>query len=1108
MRSNPSLPGAGPAVRLLLMLLTLAFAAGVQARDDRAGTGTENRLEKALQGLEFRTVGPAFMSGRIADLAIHPENPAVWFVGVGSGGVWKTTNAGTTLASIFDGQGSYSIGAITLDPSNPDTVWVGTGENVGGRHVGYGDGVYVSHDGGRSWRNAGLKASERIGKIVVHPTDPDTVWVAAEGPLWSPGGERGLYLTTDGGATWTRTLGSDEGDGRWTGVTDIEIDPRNPDVLYAVTWQRHRTVAAYIGGGPRSGIHRSTDGGRTWTRLEGGLPVGNLGKIGLAISPQDPDVLYAAIEQNQREGGVWRSSDRGASWKKMSDRVAGGTGPHYYQELYASPHRFDRIYFMDVRAAVSDDGGASWTTITREAKHVDNHALAFRADNPDYLLIGTDGGLYESHDHAASWRYIDNLPVTQYYKVAVDDAEPFYTIYGGTQDNNTQGGPSRTDNLSGVRNADWFVVLFGDGHQPATEPGNPDIVYAHWQQGNLVRHDRTTGEIVYIQPQVGEGETPNRFNWDAPILVSPHDPTRLYHASQRVWRSDDRGDSWTRISDDLTRNQNRFATEHMGRAWGWDSPRDTFAMSNYNTVTSLSESPVVEGLLYAGTDDGLIQVSEDGGANWRRIEVGDLPGVPDTAFVNDIKADLFDADTVYVALDNHKYGDFKPYLLKSSDRGRRWQAITEGLPDRHLVWRVVQDHVRPGLMFAGTEFGIFVTLDGGRRWTAMGGKLPTISFRDLAIQRRENDLVAASFGRGFWILDDYSALREIDTDTLAAEAHLFPTRDAWWYVPRAVIGDNPQATQGDSYYVAENPPFGAVFTYHLAEGYKSAEAQRQAREKPLIEAREDVAFPSWEAIEAESRAADPALLLIVRDAAGEVVRRLEGPTAPGIHRVAWDLRMPSPTAIGGSTGFGEPTGFLVVPGTYTVELARRIDGEVRTLTERREFEVVRMRKGALEGAEPAETVAFWKRLADMQRRVSAANQTLAEGRERVDAMAVALQRSTAEPGALDAELHAVDQRLYAIAEQLQGRPSMSQLNEPQGPTIGQRMFVALIGTARSTYGPTPTHEMSLEIAERQFVGVQQEIGQWVGVRIPALERALQRAGAPWTPGAPLPEPAR
>jgi len=1087
------------ALTVVLTIAALPLAAQDEGEDGNGG----DSLEQALAGLELRTIGPAFMSGRVADIALHPENQNVWYVAVGSGGVWKTVNSGTTWEPIFDGQDSYSIGAITLDPNNPSTVWVGTGENIGGRHVGYGDGIYVSHDGGGTWTNMGLEASERIGKIVIHPEDSNTLWVAAEGPLWSSGGQRGLYKTTDGGETWTRTLVGDEGDDIWTGVTDIEIDPRDPDVLYAATWQRHRTVATYVGGGPNSGIHRSTDGGETWTRLKTGLPKGNMGKIGLAISPQNPDVLYAAIEQNQRTGGVWRSSDRGASWNKMSDKIAGGTGPHYYQELYASPHKFDRIYFMDVRASYSDDGGATWTSIADSAKHVDNHALAFRPDDPDYLLIGSDGGLYETFDHANTWRYVDNLPVTQYYKVAVDDAEPFYTVYGGTQDNNTQGGPSRTDNVSGVRNSDWFVVLFGDGHQPATEPGNPDIVYAHWQQGNLVRHDRTTGEIVYIQPQVGQGEEPNRFNWDAPILVSPHNPTRIYHGSQRVWRSDDRGDSWTRISDDLTRNQQRFGLDVMGRTWSYDAPWDTFAMSNYNTITSLAESPVEEGLLYAGTDDGLIQVSENGGESWRQIEVGDLPGVPETAFVNDIKADLFDADTVYVALDNHKYGDFKPYLLKSTDRGRRWRSIAGDLPERHLVWRVVQDHVKPELMFAATEFGLFVTLDGGGDWARLKGNAPTISFRDMVIQRRENDLVGASFGRGFWILDDYSALREIDDEALAAEATLFDTRDAWWYMQKTPLGNNERGSQGHGLYLAENPPFGAVFTYHLSEGYKTLEEQRRELEKPLISERGDVEFPDWATIEAEQRQPDPSVLLIVRDADGNVVRRLEGPTKKGMHRVAWDLRMPSPNAIGAGGGFGQTNGFMVVPGTYSVELAKRVDGEVTPLAGPREFDVVRMRRGALDGAEPEETVAFWKRLAEMQRRVSAANQMIDLARERIDSMNTALERSTAPAGELDAELHEVSQRLHEIAEQLEGRESMGQLNEPQN-TIGQRMFVAMIGTGRSTYGPTPTHEMSLDIAEQEFADVAEELDRMMQTRIPALERALSEAGAPWTPGAPLP----
>ena len=404
--------------------------------------------------IKFRSIGPAFMSGRIADIAIHPDDENVWYVAVGSGGVWKTHNAGVTWKPIFDDQPSYSTGCVTIDPNNTHTIYVGTGENVGGRHVGYGDGIYKSTDGGKSWKNIGLKKSEHISKIIVHPSDANKIWVAVQGPLWSKGGERGLYMTTDAGETWERTLGDDE----WTGVTDLVIDPRDADVLYAATWDRHRTVAAYMGGGPGSGLHRSVDGGVTWTKLKGGLPSSNMGKIGLAISPQKPDVLYAAIELDRRTGGVYKSENRGASWKKMSDEVSGGTGPHYYQELYASPHAFDRIYLANVRMKVSDDGGKTFRTMKEKYKHSDNHALAFKMSDPDYLLVGSDGGLYESFDLAENWRFMDNLPLTQFYKVAVDDAEPFYNVYGGTQDNNTQGGPSRTDNVHGIRNGDWKIT--------------------------------------------------------------------------------------------------------------------------------------------------------------------------------------------------------------------------------------------------------------------------------------------------------------------------------------------------------------------------------------------------------------------------------------------------------------------------------------------------------------------------------------------------------------------------------------------------------------------------------------------------------------------------
>ena len=1053
--------------------------------------------ESTFSGLKLRSIGPAFASGRIADIAIHPEDDNTWYVAVGSGGVWKTENAGVTWNPIFDNQPSYSIGCVTIDSRNPHTVWIGTGENVGGRHVGYGDGIYKSTDDGKSWKNMGLKQSEHISKIIVHPDNSDVIWIAVQGPLWNKGGERGLYKSTDGGKTWKKTLGDDE----WTGVTDIVIDPRNPHWLYAATWQRHRTVAAYMGGGPKSGIHRSTDGGETWEQLSTGLPKSNLGKIGIAISPQQPDVLYAAIELDRTKGAVYRSTNRGTSWKKQSDAVSGATGPHYYQELYASPHQFDRIYLMDVRIQVSDDGGKNFRRLTERSKHSDNHAIAFRLDDPDYLLVGSDGGIYESFDLAKTWRFSANLPITQYYKVAVDDAEPFYNIFGGTQDNGSHGGPSRTDNTHGIRNADWYKTLGADGHQSAVEPGNPNIGYAETQQGGLHRIDRITGEQVYIQPQPGAGEDYERYNWDAPILVSPHNPARLYFASARVWRSENRGDSWTAISGDLTRDQERITLPIMGRQQSWDAPWDVGAMSNYNTITSLAESPIEEGLIYAGTDDGIIQVTEDGGNNWRKIEARTISGVPNTAFVNDIKADLHDANTVYVALDNHKYGDFKPYLIKSTDRGRTWRSIAGNIPDRTLVWRLVQDHERADLLFTATEFGIYFTVNGGQKWIKLNGA-PTISFRDLAIQKRENDLVGASFGRSFYVLDDYSPLREISEKQLNEEATLFASRKAWWYVPRSVV-----SSQGDSYYTASNPDFGAVFTYYLKDGFTTIRAERKKKEKELNKNNENIPFPGWDALEAERREEEPKILLTVKDSEGNVVRQIEGKTGKGIHRTAWDLRHASKSSVSldnPSRGGWRSRGFMAAPGTYSVTLSKQVDGKITQLAGPRNFEVVPLRKGALD-AQPMEAIiAFRKDMESLQMAVFATSYLLDESKKKVNAMQTALSRTNIDGGSLYTELYNLKRELYELDEAMNGNASKSEIGERSAPTVQSRMFLGY-RALNTTYGPTAMHKKTVEIAKTELATIQEKLKTISKEKIPQLEKALAAAGAPWIEGQALPK---
>ncbi|MCO5723508.1 VPS10 domain-containing protein [Robiginitalea marina] len=1047
--------------------------------------------DSIFSGLEFRSLGPAFTSGRIADIAIHPGDESLWYVAVGSGGVWKTENAGTTWTPVFDQQGSYSVGCVTLDPSAPSTVWVGTGENVGGRHVGFGDGIYVSRDGGATWTNKGLKESEHISKIIIHPDNPDILWVAAQGPLWSRGGQRGVYKTTDGGTTWKRTLGDDA----WMGATDLLQDPRDPDVLYAASWERHRTVAAYMGGGPNSGIHKSTDGGETWQKLTRGIPGSNLGKIGLAMNPFNPDQVYAAIELDRLKGGVFMSEDGGVSWTKQSDAVSGGTGPHYYQELYASPHVEGRLYLMNYIVQISDDHGRTFRSMNEDKKHVDSHAMAFRPSDPDYVIFGTDGGLYESFDHTKTWRFVRNLPLAQYYKVAVDDAEPFYHIYGGTQDNGSHGGPSRTRNSGGIFNSDWWVTLGADGHQSATEPGNPDITYGEFQQGWLWRIDQTTREIVFIQPQPGPGEPYERFNWDAPILVSPHKPSRLYFASQRVWRSEDRGDSWTPVSGDLTKNQERLALPIMGGTQSWDNPWDVNAMSNYNTITSLSESPLREGLLYAGTDDGIIQVSEDGGGTWRKVELGSIKGVPATAFVNDIRADLFEEGTVYAALDNHKNGDYKPYLIKSTDRGRSWTLINGNLPGRLLTWRLVQDHKDPKLLFLASEFGVYFTRDGGNRWIQLKGGLPTIAMRDLTIQRREDDLVVASFGRGFYVLDDLSPLRSFSEETARAEATLFPVKKAYWYVQQ-----EETYGQGHSEYAGENPPFGAVFTYYLTQDYPSLKEERQQREKKVT----NKVFPGWEALEKESLEKGPRILLTVKDASGNLVRVVEGTKKKGFNRVSWPLDVADRTGVsleppGGASGNDFGFRIMATPGTYSVSLSKWENGVETVLAGPESFEVAPLAEGALKRASYQEIASFRSTYESFIQDLHATQNVLETSQKKTGAMQRALERASRVSPDLYKELYDLQQQLQALDSRLNGNKAKAEIGERNAPNPENGAFVGMVALSSSTYGPTPTHRKALQVAQGQLEAIKGEL-RALEARFPALEKGLKDAGAPWIEG--------
>jgi photosystem II stability/assembly factor-like uncharacterized protein len=1084
-----------------LILFLFLFSGGLTGEVQK---GNENSPlnEKILKGLEFRSIGPAFMSGRIADIAIDPRDRKTWYVAVGSGGVWKTVNSGTTFTPIFDDQTSYSIGCVTVDPHDSLVIWVGSGENVSGRHVGFGDGVYKSMDGGKTWQKSGLDKSEHIDRILIDPRDSNTVYVTAEGPLWAPGGNRGVYKTTDGGQSWKLSLKVSEN----TGATDLVMNPKNPDILIAAMHQRRRHVAALVNGGPESGIYKTRDGGKTWKKSVAGLPKEDLGQIGLAMSPHDPDIIYATVETAIRKVSFYRSADGGSSWTKMSEYTMFSTGPHYYQELFACPHKFDRIYAMDARLMVSEDGGKNWNRVPEIFKHGDNHALAFLPDEPEYLLCGSDGGVYETYDLGKTWRYISNLPITQFYKIALDNDIPFYNIVGGTQDNNTQLGPSRTLSVHGIRNSDWIVTLGGDGYSCQIDPLDPNIVYCELQVGNLVRYDKRSGEAIDIQPQVEPGENPARWNWDSPIIISPHSHTRLYFGSQRLYRSDDRGNSWIPISPDLSRGQERLQMKYMDKTWSVDAVWDLDAMSYYGNLTAISESPVKEGLIYCGTDDGLIQVTENGGQNWRRID--SFPGVPEMAFVNDIQACQLDPDSVFAVFDNHKRGDLTPYMLKSSNRGKTWVSIRGDLPDRHIVWALAQDHIKKDLLFAGTEFGIFFTLDGGRHWIKLSGGLPNISFRDVEIQRRENDLVAASFGRGIFILDDYTPLRTISEKLMRDEAYLFPVKKTPVYFPNRAMGYSSKASQGDTFFAAPNPPFGAVLTYYLRESVLSAKENRHEKEADLKKKNRDIAWPGWDAIKQEDREDKPLVFMEIKDESGKPVCRIPAPSTRGFHRIAWDLHYPSMVPPRLETrqrqpweyGFRPRSGFPAPPGIYSATLFKRLQGKVIALGKSQPIECYQLNLSSLPAKDQEDLYRFRVKTAEFQRLVLGSDKLLQDSLNRIQLLKKALDQTPNSTVELYQRAVGIEKVLQDLKELLYGDMTRWSRSEPANPGILSRLGTLIQGQWGTSSAPTQTQLRQLQIVEESYRSFRARLEKILETDLKTLLRDAFANGVPWTPG--------
>lgn len=1091
-------------MKIKLQVLFVAFCGfssfGLIAQNTPKSEVKKDPLQtsETYTGLNFRSIGPATTSGRVVDIAVNPQNINEYYVAAAAGGVWKTVNRGISFQPIFDAQGSFSIGCVTIDPNNPNVVWVGSGENNNQRVVGYGDGVYKSEDGGKSWKNMGLKASEHIGMVAVNPKNSDEVYVAAYGPVWKEGGERGIYKTTDGGKTWKQVLNISQ----YTGCNEVLIDPRNPNIVYAAAHQRMRHVFTYVSGGPESAIYKSTDGGTTWNKLTNGIPSVELGRIGLAMSPVNPDIMYAVIEAQDKKGGVFRSTDRGASWTKMNDFVTSG---NYYQEIFCDPKNVDKIYITDMFFMTSDDGGKTMKRLGEMWKHVDNHVIWIDPNDTAHYIVGCDGGVYESYDKAKTWHFKENLPVTQFYKVTTDNELPFYSVHGGTQDNFSLGGPSRTISSNGVANAEWYVTSSGDGFESAVDWKDPNIIYAQSQYGGLNRYDRKSGENVPIKPTEREGEAAYRFNWDSPLFVSQHSNTRVFFAANKVFRSDNRGDDWQVISPDLTRQLDRNKLPIMGRVQSMDAVAKNASTDIYGNITALAESKFDDNLLWAGTDDGLIQFTTDGGKNWTKVD--NISGVPERTYVNQIVASLHDKNVVYACFNHHRYGDFKPYVFKSTDGGKTWSAITGNLPERGTAYTIAEDHVNKDLLFVGTEFGLFFSIEGGKTWTQLKAGLPTISVKDLDIQRRENDLVIATFGRGFYILDDYTPLRTMKNENVVNKtAHIFPVKDALMFVESQPLGIRGKGHLGESHYVSPNPPVGAVFTYYLKENLKTAKEKRREMEKEKIKKGENVYYPSVDSMRLEDIQPEPFLLFTITNESGEIVRRLKAPAKSGVQRLVWDFRY-APNAPAGSIGTLDAenmfasleTGYLAMPGAYKVSMSQFVDGIYTELVPPQSFKCVPLNNAVLVAKDKKAYDDFCKKVTELRRVAGGVGQFSSDLNNRIRLIKLAILDAPKVSLETHNQVYQLEKRMEKVSRQLNGDATLARREFETPPSVNGRIGDIQGTLWTSTSAPSGAQKSSYAIASKQMAEAVTELKS-IKEELQKIEVALEKADAPYTPG--------
>lgn len=1052
-----------------IFLMVLFPISNLEAQRRKKENDEEKKEEQKEKGwelddqmtkmLKFRSIGPAAYSGRISDLAVNPENTSEYYVGVASGGLWKTENHGTTFKPIFDGQSVYSIGCLAMDPNNPNVVWVGTGENNSQRNLAYGDGVYKTTDGGKSFTNMGLKSSSQIGKIMIDPRNSNVVYVAAQGQAWGPGGERGLYKTTDGGKNWELVLEISEN----TGVSDMEMDPRNPDILYAVAHQRERRVYSKINGGPESALYKSEDAGATWRKLTKGLPRGDVGRIGIALSPANPDIIYAVIELPENKSGFYRSSDMGESWEKRSDK--GTTSPQYYNEVYADPIDPDVVFIMDTRNGMSEDGGKTWRSIEGRDKHVDNHVIWIDPDDTNHFIVGCDGGLYETYDQAETWQFKSNLPITQYYHVRVDNDYPFYNVYGGAQDNGSWFGPSQTHREDLV-NADWTYTIGGDGYLSIPDPDNPDISYCESQYCGLRRYDRTTNNSVSIKPQPVEDEE-YRWNWNTPYFISPFDSKTLYVAGNYVLKSTDMGGTWKKISGDLTRQIDKNSLPMMGTMWPPEAVAKNLSTSEFGNIFALAESPLAQGMIYAGTDDGLIWLTENDGETWAKYD--QFPGVPEMTFVNYVLPSMHDTSTVYACFDGRKNSsDFTPYLIKSTDKGKTWTSVTANLPSG-TVYVIQEDHVNPDILFIGTEWGVWTTIDGGKKWVQLNNGIPPIQVKDLTIQKRENDLVVATFGRGFYVMDDYTPLRQLSEEMSKKDAHMFEINDVLSYYPSSNIN-----YQGAVHFSVPNPDPEARFDFYIKDGYVTLKQKRIKAQKKALKDSMDYPYPTEEELLAEEQEVKPELVFTIYNDEGQIIRKMTTGLRKGYQTQTWDLR------------YLNRRGPRVPPGTYTVAIDKNHNGEFTRLIEPVSF-IVKTMPNALGTPEHEDNFDFMKSVIDLDIKVSEARGMINDMNTKLENMTKILENTPVEANTLLPEIIETQKKVNDVAKVIIGGFGAKN-------TVSSRLRFASFATFSADVDITGAQKEQYNLASEGFESVEDELNTLFNQTIPDIEQKFKDAG--------------